>query len=123
MAESNVSRAEILEFVPEQIERIPESPGVFRILSAGQKVIFIGTADDGGLRDTLWELYEDRAIGGASEFTFTPCDSPEEAADLAREAIRDERPIYNIGFGRFRNDQIETPKQGGSVRREGPDAP
>lgn len=113
----------ILDFEPEHIESVPDVPGVFRILSFGQKIIYVGHAGNEGLREALWELYEDNVIGGAAEFVWTGCESAEAAEELAGEEIRRLKPIYNIGFDRFRNEEVSVPKQGRSVRREGLDHP
>lgn len=123
MSSTAPAYSKILDLEPEHIESVPDGPGVFRILSFGQKVIYIGHAGDEGLREALWSFYEDNVLGGAAEFTWVACESAAEAEELARQEIRRVKPIYNIGFDRFRNDEVALPRQGRSVRREGLDAP
>lgn len=117
------TRSGIRSFEPARLEELPESPGVYRIYSYGQKAIYVGHAGDEGLREALWELYESGALGGAAYFDFAVCDDEETADSRAADEIESLKPIYNIGFGRLRNDELTVPKQGHGVRREGLDPP
>lgn len=116
-------RSGFRSFEPRRIEELPESPGVYWIYSYGQKPIYVGHAGEEGLREVLWGLYESSALGGAAYYDVLVCDDEEGAASRAAEEIDELKPIYNIGFGRLRSDELTVPKQGHGIRREGLDPP
>lgn len=127
MTEASTERIQedsgILEFLPHRLEEVPEGPGVYLLLSAGQKVIYVGEAGEGGLRDTLWELYEEQVFSGASAFRYLTTADREAAAQLAQELIQRHKPTYTIGFHRVRPEDISLPKQGHKIRRAVPNPP
>lgn len=105
-----------IEITPESLEELPEEPGHFRLRSPGQKVTYAGHAGDEGLREVVRETVEGQPIAGFATVEYETTESAEEAASAAETDIDVYKPLYNEGFGRFRNSDVDLPKQGHRVR-------
>ncbi|MFQ5743347.1 MAG: hypothetical protein ACE5HV_07135 [Acidobacteriota bacterium] len=110
----------LIELTADRIEKVPEGPGVFMMVSPGQKVIYVGHAGDSGLRESLWRVFEQEALPAASYFRYQSTADAATAEALASERIEALKPPHNIGYGRFRNGEVSVPKQARSVRQAAP---
>ncbi len=107
----------ILELTPGIIEGLPETSAVFRLRSSGQRVMYIGHAGDQGLRDAVRELCGAAPVAGISRLEYSLIEGASAAEAAADEEIRRYKPLYNEGFGRFRNSEIGLPKKGHRIRK------
>jgi len=107
----------LIDFIPENIDRLPEEPGVFLIVSPGQKVIYVGYAGEGGLRNSLWEFFEDRAIPAAAFFRYRTARDVSIAEVLAGDYINAMKPPYNVGYGRYRPFETSLTKGKREIRQ------
>ncbi len=111
----------LIEFIPEYVEKVPEGSGVFMIIASGQKVIYVGkTGDKKGLRESLWSVLEEQPFGATEYFRYIVEADADKAAEIAEELIAELKPPHNIGYGRFRSEEVTVPKQGHSIRHAAP---
>ncbi|HJO03459.1 MAG TPA: hypothetical protein QGG47_05765 [Acidobacteriota bacterium] len=107
----------LLELSPGVIDELPETPAVFRLRSSGQRVMYVGHAGDEGLREAVRELCGAAPVAGISRLEYSLSDGAAAAEAAAEEEIRRYKPLYNEGFGRFRNAELSLPKRGHRIRR------
>ncbi len=107
----------ILELTPGVIDGLPETPAVFRLRSSGQRVMYIGHAGDQGLRDVVRELCGAAPVVGISRLEYSLIDEASAAEAAAEDEIRRYKPLYNEGFGRYRNSELSLPKKGHRIRK------
>ncbi len=99
------------------LEKVPESPGVFRLRSSGQRVMFVGAAGDEGLREAVRQMFDRSPIAGLAVVEFAATDDAAAAEGAAQQDIERLKPLYNEGFGRFRNSELSLPKKGHRIRK------
>ena len=110
----------LIEFIPENVEKAPEDLGVFLIISSSQKVLYVGTTDAKGLRESLWNVLEEQPFGAPGYFKYVAEPDSEKVDEITAELIAEHKPPHNLGYGRFRNEEITLPKQGHSIRHSAP---
>ncbi len=110
----------LIEFIPENVEQAPEEPGVYLVVTTSQKVIYVGQTGDRGIRESLWEVLEEQPFGAIEYFRYVVAADPAQAKKIAGRYINELKPPHNLGYGRFRNEEVEIPKQGHSIRRAAP---
>ncbi len=110
----------LIEFIPENVEKVPEGPGVFQIIASSQKVMYVGTTDDKGLRESLWNVLEQQPFGATEYFKYIAESDAAKVAEIAADLIAELKPPHNLGYGRFRNEEVTLPKQGHSIRHAAP---
>lgn len=98
------------------IDDLPESPGYYRLLSSGQSIMFVGHAGDEGLREAVRGVYGKSPIAGVVLLEYSQTDTPDSAAAAAEDEIARLKPLYNEGYGRFRNSELSLPKKGHRIR-------
>lgn len=98
------------------IDDLPESPGYYRLLSSGQSVMFVGHAGEEGLREAVRGVYGNSPIAGVVLLEYSQTDTPDSAAAGAEDEIARLKPLYNEGYGRFRNFELSLPKKGHRIR-------
>ena len=118
--EAVANESGLIEFIPENVEQTPEEPGVYLVVTSGQKVIYVGQTGDRGIRESLWEVLEEQPFGTIEYFRYVVATDSAQAEEIAGRYIRELKPPHNLGFGRFRNEEIEIPKQGHSIRQAAP---
>ena len=96
---------------------MPGGPAVYRLRSSGQSVVYVGHVGEEGLREEIREIWAGHALTGIATVEYELADSAEEAAAAASEEIDALRPLYNEGYGRFRNSDVNIPKQGHRIRK------
>lgn len=106
-----------IELTEEGVDRLPDTPGVFRLRSSGQRVAYIGWAGANGLRDAVRRFRASMPVAGLSTVEYSAADSGDEARARAEADVRALRPSYNEGFGRYRNAETPIPTSGRSTRR------
>ena len=99
------------------IERLPESPAYYRLLSSGQRVMVVGYAGAEGLRETVRRAYARPPAAGFALIEYSQTDTAEAAAAGAEDETTRLKPLYNEGYGRFRNSEISLPKKGHRIRK------
>ena len=107
----------LLELTPSVIDGLPETPAVFRLRSSGQRVMYIGHAGEQGLREAVRELCGAAPVAGISRLEYSLADGAAAAETAAEDEIRRYKPLYNEGFGRFRNSELSLPKKGHRIRK------
>jgi len=110
----------LIEFIPENVEKAPEEPGVFLVIAPGQKLMYVGLSGEHSLRESLWSVIEQQPFGVIEYFRYAVEPDPAAAEALAQTFIEEHKPPHNMGFGRFRNDQVEVSKQAHSIRHAAP---
>lgn len=113
----------LIELTPENIENVPDGPGVFQIISVGQKVVYVGHSGDRGLRESIWEIVEEHVLAVASFFRYVTTSDEETARELALQYVERYRPPHNVGYGRYRSGDTTLPRQGHRVRQAVPNPP
>ena len=113
---NRVLESGLLELTPDLVEALPEGPAVFRLRSPAQRVMFVGHAGEDGLRAAVAVLTRTVAMAGMATLEYESADSAEEAATRAETDITELKPLYNDGFGRFRNSDLHLPKKGHRIR-------
>ena len=99
------------------IDGLPELPGHYRLLSSGQSVMFVGHAGDEGLREAIRGAYEKSPVAGVVLLEYSQTDTSASAADAAENEVLRLKPLYNEGYGRFRNSELSLPKKGHRIRK------
>ena len=107
----------IIELDSASVDRLPESPGYYRLLSSGQSVMLIGYAGDEGLRAAIRAAWQQSPVAGVSLLEYSGTDTSEAAVAAAEGEISRLKPLYNEGYGRFRNSEISLPKKGHRIRK------
>lgn len=107
----------LLELTPGVIDGLPDTPAVFRLRSSGQRVMYVGHAGAQGLREAVRELCGAAPVAGISRLEYSLADGASAAEASAEEEIRRYKPLYNEGFGRFRNSELTLPKNGHRIRK------
>ena len=110
----------LIDFLPKNVEKVPDEPGVFLVLASGQKVIYAGVAGDTGLRESLWQIIEQQPFGVIEYFRYETASDAAAAEELCEGYIAEFKPPHNVGYGRFRNEEVKLPKQGHSIRQAVP---
>ena len=110
----------LIEFIPENVEQTPEEPGVYLVVTSSQKVIYVGQTGDRGIRESLWEVLEEQPFGAIEYFRYVVATDSARAEEIAGRYISELKPPHNLGYGRFRNEEVELPKQGHSIRHSAP---
>jgi excinuclease UvrABC nuclease subunit len=118
--ESSANVSGLIEFIPERVEKAPEEPGVFLVIAPGQKVMYVGLSGERSLRESLWSIIEEQPFGVVEYFRYAVESDAEAAGALAQKFIEEHKPPHNLGFGRFRNDEVEGGKQAHSIRHAAP---
>lgn len=99
------------------IDDLPESPGYYRLLSSGQSVMLVGHAGDEGLREAVRGAYEKSPVAGVVLLEYSQTDTSDLAAAAAEDEVARLKPLYNEGYGRFRNSELSLPKKGHRIRK------
>ena len=120
MVQTSAPESGLIELTPEHVEELPDGPGVFQLVSPGQKVIYVGHGGEKGVRESLWEIIEEQAITGVGFFRYQIAADPAAAEELAARYVEELKPTYNLGYGRFRNSEVTRSRQGRTVRRAAP---
>ena len=107
----------MVDLGPGTIERLPESPGHYRLRTSGQRVMIVGHAGEEGLRSAVRSIWRTRAVAGVSTIDYAVDETADEAAEAAARDIRELRPLYNEGLGRYRNPDRTLPTTGRTTRR------
>ena len=110
----------LIEFLPENVEKAPEDAGVFIIISSGQKVLYVGETADRGIRETLWMVLEEQPFGATEYFRYILESDAARAKEIADELIKEHKPPHNLGYSRFRNEEVHRSKQARGVRMPAP---
>jgi excinuclease UvrABC nuclease subunit len=110
----------LIEFIPENVEKVPEDSGVFLIIASGQKVLYVGETGDKGLRESLWAVLEEHPFGATEYFRYIVESDVAKASEVAKELIAEHKPPHNLGYSRFRSEEVKVPKQGHSIRHAAP---
>ena len=110
----------LIEFIPENVEKAPQEPGVFLVVASGQKVLYVGSTGDKGLRESLWNVLEEHPFGATEYFRYVIEPDAAKAADVRNALIKEHKPPHNIGYSRFRNEEVKVPRQGHSIRHAAP---
>jgi DNA polymerase-3 subunit epsilon len=88
----------------DDLEDLPEAPGVYRLVGRDEEPLFVGRANN--LRERVLSYFldvdhmSDRQLGMVSktfEVSFTRCGSPLEAALLEAAEVHRLEPVYNRG--------------------------
>lgn len=116
MARDAVLDSGFVELSPDSLEDLPEGPGWFRLRSPGQRVTYVGHAGPEGLQAAVRALVSGQPVAGFATVEFETCDDTEAARTAAEADIDSLKPLYNDGFGRYRNSDIQLPKKGHRVR-------
>ena len=117
-AAENVSG--LIELIPKNVEKVPEGAGVFLIIASSQKVLYVGTTGDKGLRESLWNVLEQQPFGATEYFRFLAESDAARADEVATELIAGFKPPHNLGYSRFRNEEVTVSLQGHSIRYAAP---
>ena len=120
MVEAAGNISGLIEFIPENVEKAPEDSGVLLIISSSQKVLYVGTTAAKSLRESLWNLLEEQPFGATGYFKYVAEPDPANVDEITAELIAEHKPPHNLGYGRFRNEEITLPKQGHSIRHSAP---
>ena len=99
------------------IDGLPESPGHYRLLSSGQSVMLVGHAGDEGLRAAVRTAYEKAPVAGVALLEYSRTDTSASAATAAEDEVSRLKPLYNEGYGRYRNSELVLPKKGHRIRK------
>jgi len=99
------------------IDGLPESPGYYRLLSSGQTVMLVGHAGDEGLREAIRNAYQRSPVAGVALIEYSQTSTSDAAAAAAQDEVSRLKPLYNEGYGRFRNSEISLPKKGHRIRK------
>ena len=75
----------LIEFIQENVEKAPEGPGVFLLISSSQKVLYVGTTDARGLRESLWNLLEEQPFGATGYFKYVAEPDAAKAVEINAE--------------------------------------
>ncbi len=110
----------LIELIPENVEKVPEDAGVFLIIASGQKVMYVGETGDKSLRERLWGVLEEHPFGATEYFRYIVEPDAAAAHEAAEKLIAEHKPPHNLGYGRFRNEEVAVPKQGHSIRHAAP---
>ncbi len=110
----------LIEFIPENVENVPDECGVFFVLASGQKVMYVGQAGERSLRESLWRVFEEQPFGVIEYFRYLVVPDSAAAEETANRYIAELKPPHNLGYGRFRNDEVKVSKQGHSIRHAAP---
>ena len=110
----------LIEFIPEYVEKAPDDSGVFLIIASGQKVLYVGETGEKGLRESLWKVLEEHPFGATEYFRYIVEPDAEKARKVAADLVAELKPPHNLGYGRFRNEEVKLPKQGHSIRQSSP---
>ena len=106
----------VLLLSDELVETLPEEPAHYRLRSSGQRVMYVGHAGEEGLRRAVRDVCRSQAMAGISSLEYSLTTSA-EAAEAANQEIQGLKPLYNEGFGRFRNADMSLPKKGHRIRK------
>ena len=118
--EAAANASGLIEFIPENVEKVPEGPGVFLIIASGQKVMYVGKTTDNSLRESLWNVLEEQPFGATEYFKYIAEDDAAKADEIAASLIADLKPPHNLGYGRFRNEEVKLSRQAHSIRHAAP---
>jgi len=110
----------LIEFIPENVERAPETAGVYLVIASGQKVLYVATSGGKSIRESLWNVLEEQPFGATEYFRYIVETDPQKAADIAAGLIEKHKPPHNVGYSRFRNEEVKLPRQGHSIRHAAP---
>ncbi len=98
------------------IERLPETSAHYRLLSSGQRVMSVGHAGETGLREVIRDAWTNAPVAGVTLIEYSETATAEEARVAAEAELSILKPLYNEGYGRFRNSEISLPKKGHRIR-------
>ena len=118
--ESTGKTSGLIEFIPENVEKVPEEAGVYQVVAAGQKVVYVGLTNDRTLRESLFAVLDEQPFGAIEYFRYNVQPDAAAARALADGLIEEHKPPHNLGYGRFRNEEVKLPKQGHSIRHAAP---
>jgi len=110
----------LIEFIPENVEKAPEEAGVFLVIASGQKVMYVGDTRGKSLRESLWNVIEEQPFGATEYFRYIVETDAGKAAEVAAGIIAELKPPHNLGYGRFRNEEVKVSRQGHSIRHAAP---
>jgi excinuclease UvrABC nuclease subunit len=110
----------LIEFIPENVEKVPDEPGVYLIIASGQKILYVAATAGKGLRESLWNVIEEQPFGATEYFRYIVEKDEEKAAEIVTTLINEHKPPHNIGYRRFRNEEVRVPRQGHSIRHAAP---
>lgn len=99
------------------IERLPEQPAHYRLRASGQRVMYVGHAAEEGLQQAIRTMLRSPLVAGLSSLEYQLADDSSAAEVAAREDINGLKPLYNDGFGRFRNTDVSLPTKGHRIRK------
>lgn len=107
----------LIALKPASIGKLPESPGYFRLRSSGQRIMYVGHAGDEGLRQTVGEAAASAPVAGVSYVEYSSTTDAGGAEAAAQADIDRLKPLYNLGYGRYRNAELSLPKKGRRIRK------
>jgi excinuclease UvrABC nuclease subunit len=110
----------LIEFLPENVEKAPAEAGVFIVVASSQKVLYVGQTGDKGIRESLWAVIEEQPFGATEYFRHIVETDAAKAAQIAAALIEEHKPPHNLGYSRFRNEEVRVSKQGHSIRMSAP---
>jgi len=94
----------------------PATPGHYRLLASGQSVMLVGHAGEEGLREAIRRDFENSPVAGVALLEYSQTATADSAAAAAEDEIARLKPLYNEGYGRFRNSELSLPKKGHRIR-------
>ena len=110
----------LIEFIVDNLEKVPDEPGVYMIVASSQKVLFVDQTGDKNLRESLWEVQEEQPFGALEYFRYFVEPDNAAAEALKTRLIQEHKPPHNLGYTRFRNEEVKVPRQGHSIRHAAP---
>jgi len=105
-----------VELSPDSLKDLPVEPAWFRLRSPGQNVTYVGHAGAEGLRAAVRAMVSGQPVAGFATVEYELCEDGEAARSAAEADIDALKPLYNDGYGRYRNSDIQLPKKGHRVR-------
>jgi len=80
----------------EELEKIPQTLGVYGFYDKNKKVIFVGRAKN--LREELATINVKNLHQTAVSYIVSPCNNEASAADIEKKLIEKHKPILNAGL-------------------------
>ena len=108
----------LIEYLPETVEKAPEGAGLYLIVASGQKVLYVG--DTEGIREALWMILEEQPFGATEYFNYIEESDAARREAMSQELIAKHKPPHNLGYSRFRNEEVYVSKQATSIRNSAP---
>ena len=65
-------------------------------------------------------MLEEQPFGVPGYFKYVAEPDSEKVDEITAELIAEHKPPHNLGYSRFRNEELTLPKQGHSIRHSAP---